>query len=130
MITRCEESMTNLLLSDSDINNRRRVILREAKRTWEVGKKLGLSVRGDKEEVINEIRILEGQYREEDKGFERVIDKNVGRSHGLLTIWNKDEFKLSKEWSDDRLIVIEGKWVKEDLDVVLINVYALNIVSK
>ncbi|KAG8497351.1 hypothetical protein CXB51_008604 [Gossypium anomalum] len=44
-----------------DISNRRRVILREAKKTWEVGKMLRLSVRGDEEEIIDEISRLEGQ---------------------------------------------------------------------
>ncbi|KAB1669795.1 hypothetical protein ES319_1Z009700v1 [Gossypium barbadense] len=52
----------------------------------------------------------------------------TGRSGGLLTMWNKDEFLLLKEWSDGRLLVIKGRWVKEDLEVVLINVYASNLV--
>lgn len=52
----------------------------------------------------------------------------TGRSGGLLTMWNKDEFLLLKEWSDGRLLVIKGRWVKEDLEVVLINVYAPNLV--
>ncbi|TYH93990.1 hypothetical protein ES332_A12G011100v1 [Gossypium tomentosum] len=168
-ITRCEESMVNLSLSDSDISNRRRVILREAKKTWEVGKMLGLSVRGDEEEVIDEIRKLEGQglgsevkreavkrlcrlsrafvYFIQETKLEVIIkdavrklwrDDNcefrfvaaVGRSGGLLTMWDKNKFILFKDWSDDRVIAIEGKWVKEDLDVVLINVYAPNIVSE
>lgn len=51
-----EERTTNLSLSDSDISNRRRVILREAKAAWEVGKKLGFGVRGDEEAVIKEFR--------------------------------------------------------------------------
>ncbi|KAG4213338.1 hypothetical protein ERO13_A01G050120v2 [Gossypium hirsutum] len=54
----------------------------------------------------------------------------VGRSGGLLRMWDKNEFILFKDWSDDRVIAIEGKWVKKDLDVVLINVYAPNIVSE
>ncbi|KAG8489412.1 hypothetical protein CXB51_017846 [Gossypium anomalum] len=54
----------------------------------------------------------------------------IGRSGGLLTMWDKDDFKLSKEWSDNRLIVIEGKWVKKEIEVVLINVYAPNNVSE
>lgn len=33
--TRIKEKMVNLSLSDSDISNCRRVILREAKKTWE-----------------------------------------------------------------------------------------------
>lgn len=56
-----KERTVNLSLSDSDISNRKRVILREAKATWEVGKMLGFSVRGDEEEVIEEIIRLEGQ---------------------------------------------------------------------
>lgn len=59
--TRCEDLTVNLSLSDSDISNRKRVILREAKRTWEVGKMLRLSVRGDEKEIIDEISRLEGQ---------------------------------------------------------------------
>lgn len=50
----------NLSLSDSDISNRRKVILREAKQTWEVGKKLGLSVSGEEREVIEENMRLKG----------------------------------------------------------------------
>lgn len=54
----------------------------------------------------------------------------VGWSGGLLTMWDKNEFILSKEWSVDRLLAIEGKWVNEDVDVVLINIYAPNSVSE
>lgn len=49
--TKEEERPANLSLSDSDI----------AKKTWEVGKKLGLSVRGDEEAVIEEICRVEGR---------------------------------------------------------------------
>ncbi|PPS13576.1 hypothetical protein GOBAR_AA07007 [Gossypium barbadense] len=116
--TRCEDLTVNLSLSDSDISNRRRIILREAKKTWEVRKMLGLSVKGDEEEIIDEILRLEG------------FVAAVGWSGGLLTMWDKNEFILSKEWSVDRLLAIEGKWVNEDVDVVLINIYAPNSVSE
>ncbi|TYH95086.1 hypothetical protein ES332_A12G083300v1 [Gossypium tomentosum] len=168
-VARCEDSTVNLSLSDSDINNRRRVILREAKRTWKVGKKVGLSVRGNEEEVIEEIGRLEGQglgsevkkasvnrncrlaranvcflqetklelinidvvrklWGDDNCEFRFVAAK--GRSGGLLTMWNKDEFLFSKEWSDGRVLVIEGRWIKEDLEVVLINIYAPNLASE
>lgn len=32
-----------------------------------------------------------------------------GRSGGLLTMWEKEEFEFTKEWSDNRVLVIEGK---------------------
>ncbi|PPS03258.1 hypothetical protein GOBAR_AA17405 [Gossypium barbadense] len=41
--------------------NRRKVILREAKKTWEVGKRLGFSVHGDEEMIIEEIMRIEGK---------------------------------------------------------------------
>ncbi|KAH1107432.1 hypothetical protein J1N35_011200 [Gossypium stocksii] len=56
-----DERIVNLSLSDSDISNRMRVILREANNTWEIGKKLGFSVNGDKEDVIEEIMRAEIQ---------------------------------------------------------------------
>ncbi|KAK5793310.1 hypothetical protein PVK06_034452 [Gossypium arboreum] len=59
--SRNDESIANLSLSDSDISNRRKVIVKEAKKTWEVGKKLGFSVQGDEEIVIEEIMRIEGQ---------------------------------------------------------------------
>ncbi|PPR91026.1 hypothetical protein GOBAR_AA29661 [Gossypium barbadense] len=59
--SRSEEKIVNLSLSDSNINNRRKVILREAKQTWEVGKKLGLRVWRDERDVIEDIMRLEYQ---------------------------------------------------------------------
>ncbi|KAH1091799.1 hypothetical protein J1N35_019056 [Gossypium stocksii] len=50
-----DERIFNLSLSDSDISNKMRVILREANNTWTIGKKVGFSVHGDEEEVIEEI---------------------------------------------------------------------------
>ncbi|KAH1073542.1 hypothetical protein J1N35_025870 [Gossypium stocksii] len=37
---------------DSDISNRMRVILKEANKTWELGKKFGFSVNGNEEEFL------------------------------------------------------------------------------
>ncbi|PPR98008.1 hypothetical protein GOBAR_AA22653 [Gossypium barbadense] len=50
-----EEKIVNISLSDSDISNRRKVILKKAKQTWELGKKLGLRIIGDKRDVIEDI---------------------------------------------------------------------------
>ncbi|KAK5834396.1 hypothetical protein PVK06_018274 [Gossypium arboreum] len=41
-----EHADVNASLSDLDINKRKRLILRDARNAWEVGKKLGFSVRG------------------------------------------------------------------------------------
>ncbi|MBA0790915.1 hypothetical protein Gohar_015529 [Gossypium harknessii] len=49
------EDVVNASLADSHINNRRKLILDEAKNAWEVRKMLGFSVRGDEREVVDEI---------------------------------------------------------------------------
>ncbi|KAH1039908.1 hypothetical protein J1N35_041651 [Gossypium stocksii] len=55
------ENIVNLSMSDSDISNRRKVILKEARKTWEVGKRLGFSVHGEEELIIEELIRLEGK---------------------------------------------------------------------
>lgn len=44
-------------------------------------------------------------------------------------MWDKDGFKVSKDCSDTRFVVVEGKWSLEDMEEVLINVYAPNILT-
>ncbi|KAK5834290.1 hypothetical protein PVK06_018167 [Gossypium arboreum] len=46
-----DEKIINLSLSNSDISNIMRVILREANNTWALRKKLGFSVHGDEEDL-------------------------------------------------------------------------------
>lgn len=57
------EKIANLSLSDSDTSNRKRVILGEAEKTLEMGKKLGLRARGDERDVLEEIMNLDGQQQ-------------------------------------------------------------------
>lgn len=52
---RIDDSIVNLSLSGSDISNRKRVLRRVVKKTWEVGKRLGFSVQGNEEIIIEEI---------------------------------------------------------------------------
>ncbi|KAK5818957.1 hypothetical protein PVK06_023911 [Gossypium arboreum] len=56
-----DERIVNVSLSDSDISNRMRVILREANNTQAIEKKLGFSVHGNEEDVIKEIMRAEMQ---------------------------------------------------------------------
>ncbi|KAK8663533.1 hypothetical protein V6N13_083349 [Hibiscus sabdariffa] len=46
-------------LSDSDLQARQNVLIREAWRTLETGKELGLKIRGSEQDVIEEISLLE-----------------------------------------------------------------------
>ncbi|TYH14228.1 hypothetical protein ES288_A06G203600v1 [Gossypium darwinii] len=71
------ENIVNLLLSGFDISNRRKVTLKEAMETWEVGKRLGFNVQGgvfnmvkNRNERINCSSIEKGS-----KEFGEFIDK-------------------------------------------------------
>lgn len=55
-----ENVVVNASLSDSDISNRKRAILKQATKAWEVGKMLGLSIKGDERKVVEELIRLEG----------------------------------------------------------------------
>ncbi|MBA0567430.1 hypothetical protein Golob_012167 [Gossypium lobatum] len=55
-----EHADVNASLSNLDISNRKRLILRDARNAWEVRKKLGFSVRGNEKEVVDIIMRLEG----------------------------------------------------------------------
>lgn len=51
--------MLNLSLSDSNISNRGKLILKEAKNAWEVGKKITFSIQGEERIVIEDFMRLE-----------------------------------------------------------------------
>ncbi|KAH1130482.1 hypothetical protein J1N35_001860 [Gossypium stocksii] len=60
-VCKYNERIVNLSLSDSDLSNRMKVILRETKNTWAIGKKLGLIARSDEADVIEDIMRAECQ---------------------------------------------------------------------
>ncbi|MBA0809761.1 hypothetical protein Gohar_025384, partial [Gossypium harknessii] len=49
-----EHADVNASLSDLDISDRKRLILMDARNAWEVRKKLGFSIRGNGQEVVDE----------------------------------------------------------------------------
>ncbi|KAH1063207.1 hypothetical protein J1N35_028194 [Gossypium stocksii] len=58
-----EHADINASLSDLDISNRKRLILMDQRNAQEVEKKLGFSVTGNEQEVVDKIMRLEGlQY--------------------------------------------------------------------
>ncbi|KAK8317082.1 hypothetical protein V6Z11_A13G083800 [Gossypium hirsutum] len=156
---RREDKVMNLSLSDSDISNRRKVILRKAKQTWEIGKKLGLSMKivscnvkglglDIKITMVNKLvrlhRVdvcflqetkLEEVSRENiskmwgDDNIDFRFTTAVGRSGRLITIWDKASFMLKKDMCSNRLIVIEGLWCSEGWEGVLINSERSNCVG-
>ncbi|TYH18627.1 hypothetical protein ES288_A05G287900v1 [Gossypium darwinii] len=64
-----------------------------------------------------------------DDYFDFKFAAAIERSESLLTIWDKGRFSVDVEFYEKRFIVVEGKWVLEGKEVVLINVYAPNNLS-
>ncbi|MBA0693215.1 hypothetical protein Goari_010714 [Gossypium aridum] len=135
-----EETVANTSLSDSNISNRKRLILREARNAWEVGKKLGFSIKGDEREVFDEImRILSWNIRGMTPEVKldyvrRVICKARANmcciQESKLDLVTVDIFR--KVWGDDNLEFrfsvaeqsseVEGKWIAGEMEASLIDV--------
>lgn len=54
-----DDRVVNLSLSDSDISNRAKVVIKEAKNAWEVVKKIGFVIHGNEMKVVEDIMQLE-----------------------------------------------------------------------
>ncbi|KAK5834311.1 hypothetical protein PVK06_018188 [Gossypium arboreum] len=59
-------------------------------------------------------------------GFDFKYAAAVERSGGLLTIWDKGSFVAEVDLCERRFVVVVGKWVAEEKEVTLVNVYAPN----
>ncbi|XP_057792009.1 uncharacterized protein LOC131008911 [Salvia miltiorrhiza] len=47
-----------------------------------------------------------------------------GRSGGILSIWNPALFSKSSHWDLPGALIVNGKWISENLNGCLINIYA------
>ncbi|KAB2092159.1 hypothetical protein ES319_A02G009900v1 [Gossypium barbadense] len=65
-----------------------------------------------------------------DDNFDFRFVAAVGRSGGLITIWDKSSFIMKKEYRSNRFIVLEGIWCVEGWEGVLINVYDPNLLNE
>ncbi|KAK8675243.1 hypothetical protein V6N13_033312 [Hibiscus sabdariffa] len=54
------------------------------------------------------------------------ITSAEGRSGGLLVLWDKKRFTVSSSICERRFIALKGRWVLEDLEASMVNVYAPN----
>ncbi|PPR92572.1 hypothetical protein GOBAR_AA28098 [Gossypium barbadense] len=104
----CQEIEEEFLNTVRDISNRRKVILREAKQTWELGKKLGLSVRGDERDVMEDTMQLE----------------DYGRLSGVMSLWDKDYFEAICINYEVRFCAVE-MGDKECLDIAVLECFEM-----
>lgn len=70
------------------------------------------------------VRKIWGNDREEF-----CFAKATGKSGGLISMWDKEGFKVSKEYTDTRFVVVKGIWLLQDMESILINAYAPNTLT-
>ncbi|XP_057811329.1 uncharacterized protein LOC131025551 [Salvia miltiorrhiza] len=56
--------------------------------------------------------------------FGFAVRNSEGRSGGLVCAWNEEVFQVSSKWEINGAVIVNGKWIKEDIGCCLINVYA------
>ncbi|KAL8508390.1 hypothetical protein ACS0TY_018850 [Phlomoides rotata] len=113
---------------DSDIEN-------EARKAWEVGKKLGLISKVTDEDIINQMEILERKDRarlkkniRSNKSGAKKDVRDYGATQiltgGILSIWKNEVFHKSSSWNVRGVLVVNGFFTEDGSRGVLLNVYA------
>ncbi|KAK8628274.1 hypothetical protein V6N13_063983 [Hibiscus sabdariffa] len=59
-----------------------------------------------------------------DDQFEFLCSGAVGRSGGILSIWDKSRFSLKSTVIDPNFILLNGEWLPEKIPLIMVNVYA------
>ncbi|KAL4378615.1 hypothetical protein GQ457_02G032850 [Hibiscus cannabinus] len=143
------QRVANESLSDSDILNRKRVILKEARETVNLGKLIGATTLGNEEAIVKDIaRIIEAREKKlcemvvllETKlevvtdrmvkrvwftdNYDFVFAPAVGKVGGILIVWDSTRFQVSSKKVEMRFAVVEGTWLQEDWLCGVIGFYA------
>ncbi|GMJ13334.1 hypothetical protein HRI_005002600 [Hibiscus trionum] len=59
-----------------------------------------------------------------DDNFDFRFVGSIGKSGGILTIWDKNKFEETSYTIKESFLFIEGKWMSTNLQIALANVYA------
>ncbi|KAL4309158.1 hypothetical protein GQ457_01G002270 [Hibiscus cannabinus] len=116
-----DSELSGRSLSDTDLRGKWEQAKKEARRTLELGKKFGLKIKGSEEEAwsAEEIRKIWS-----DDDFEFRMGEADGRSGGLVTIWDRNCFTLESVCQNKNFLAITGRWIRLDVQVKIVNVYA------
>ncbi|KAK8640282.1 hypothetical protein V6N13_008041 [Hibiscus sabdariffa] len=90
--------LSERLLSDSDLSIRWDILTKKARKTLKLGKKIGLWIDGNEEEVVKELASLELA--------------NI-KHLGLLLIWDRSKTNVDLEVQIRNFILVRGRWVNE-----------------
>ncbi|KAL8530880.1 hypothetical protein ACS0TY_007781 [Phlomoides rotata] len=54
----------------------------------------------------------------------------IGNSGGILTIWNSEVFQKTSDWSREWMLSVNGRWIEDGSECMIINIYAPNSVTQ
>ncbi|XP_071688689.1 uncharacterized protein [Rutidosis leptorrhynchoides] len=55
--------------------------------------------------------------------FSYVVKNAIGKSGGIITIWNNSVFNFAQAVEKNHFLAIKGNWVGQSISTVIINVY-------
>ncbi|XP_071704425.1 uncharacterized protein [Rutidosis leptorrhynchoides] len=56
--------------------------------------------------------------------FNYSVSLSRGYSSGIISMWDPCSFVKSNMWCDENFVIVKGKWLRENLEVYMVNVYA------
>ncbi|XP_071718279.1 uncharacterized protein [Rutidosis leptorrhynchoides] len=62
--------------------------------------------------------------------FDYAITLSRGSTGGIISLWDPNAFIKDRIWYDDNYVIVKGRWVRENMKVFMVNVYAPQPVSK
>ncbi|XP_071714401.1 uncharacterized protein [Rutidosis leptorrhynchoides] len=56
--------------------------------------------------------------------FDFALSLSRGYSEGIISLWDPNSFSRSNIWCHDNVVIVKGTWIRENLEVFMVNVYA------
>ncbi|GJT40392.1 RNA-directed DNA polymerase, eukaryota, reverse transcriptase zinc-binding domain protein [Tanacetum coccineum] len=95
------------------------------KRVWikELCFKHNVHFLGVQESKMTKLELFQLKSMWGNFNFDYACSMTMGRSGGIITMWDPNVFKKNIIWCNDNYVIVEGKWKNSVEDYFLINVY-------
>ncbi|XP_071727949.1 uncharacterized protein [Rutidosis leptorrhynchoides] len=61
--------------------------------------------------------------------FDYAVSLARGFSGGIISLWDCNSFWKSDIWCNDNFVIVKGTWLRENVEVFMVNVYAPQVLS-
>ncbi|XP_071718074.1 uncharacterized protein [Rutidosis leptorrhynchoides] len=96
------------------------------KRLWikETCVSLKVQFLGIQESKMSRFQMFRLRSLRGNPNFDYAVSLSRGYSGGIISLWDPFSFVKSDLWCDDNFVIVKGKWVRKNLQVFMVNVYA------